>query len=161
MKQAYSNLKWLLISASILFFDLLSKMLIVKHFTLGKMLSVLPFLNLTLAYNRGTAFSFLNQGLQWQFWFLTTLAIMVSVAILIYLFFASNKEVWNKWGLALILGGALGNLWDRLSLGVVVDFIDFHIGNWHFATFNLADASITIGACILVMVMFFSRENEE
>lgn len=161
MKQAYSNLKWLLISASILFFDLLSKMLIVKHFTLGKMLSILPFLNLTLAYNRGTAFSFLNQGLQWQFWFLTTLAIMVSVAILIYLFFASNKEVWNKWGLALILGGALGNLWDRLSLGVVVDFIDFHIGNWHFATFNLADASITIGACILVMVMFFSRENEE
>lgn len=161
MKQAYSNLKWLLISASILFFDLLSKMLIVKHFTLGKMLSVLPFLNLTLAYNRGTAFSFLNQGLQWQFWFLTTLAIMVSVAILIYLFFASDKEVWNKWGLALILGGALGNLWDRLSLGVVVDFIDFHIGNWHFATFNLADASITIGACILVVVMFFSKENEE
>lgn len=158
MKKKFCYAKWLILSALVIGLDLFSKHEIVERFNVGQVKPLLPFLNLTLAYNRGTAFSLLNQGAHWQFWFLTGIALVVSVAILYYLFKGTEKDQWQNLSLSLILGGALGNVWDRLTLGVVVDFIDFHIGHWHFATFNIADAAITLGAAILVFEMLFKKE---
>lgn len=153
-----SGARWLTLAIFIFFVDWLTKYYIVHNFALAQSKTVLPFLNLMLAHNKGTAFSLMSQGLSWQFWLLTGLAIVISVLLTAWLFLLPRYENWKACALALILGGAVGNLWDRITLGHVIDFVDFHIGHWHFATFNIADAAITIGAIMLILEMLFCKK---
>jgi len=127
---------------------------------------VFPHLNWTFAYNYGAAFSFLGSQGGWQRWFFSGLSLIVSIAILIWLFKLKNSEKWTAIGLSLVLGGAVGNLIDRVLQGRVIDFIDvyadwdvFFLNNGHFATFNVADIAINIGAFILVGISLFSKDE--
>jgi signal peptidase II len=114
-------------------------------------MKVLPFFDLTLAYNTGAAFSFLNSASGWQNVFFSVLAFVVSIAIIAWLFRLRKKDGWLSIALCLILGGALGNAWDRLLYHYVIDFLSFHLGSWHFAIFNIADAGISVGAFMLLV----------
>ncbi|MCL4112512.1 UNVERIFIED_CONTAM: hypothetical protein GTU68_039422 [Idotea baltica] len=116
-------------------------------------------LNFTLAYNYGAAFSFLGDQGGWQRWFFTILAAVVSVVILVWLSKLKQNEKWTAISLSLVLGGAIGNLIDRLLYGRVIDFIDVFDGFYHFATFNVADIAINIGAVILVIGSFLIKEE--
>ncbi|MBI5448243.1 MAG: lipoprotein signal peptidase [Gammaproteobacteria bacterium] len=145
-----NNLRWAGLSLFVLLMDGLSKYEVTQTFTLGQAKAMGPYLNLVFVYNRGTAFGLLSHSAVWAYWFLTVLALVVSVAIVVGLYQLPRNENWQGCGLAFVLGGALGNVWDRLTLGRVIDFIDFHIQSWHFATFNVADAAITVGAVMLL-----------
>jgi signal peptidase II len=112
---------------------------------------VLPFFNLTLHHNTGAAFSFLSDAGGWQRWFFTALAAVVSAALAAWLWRLSRAERVLALGLSLVLGGALGNLVDRLLHGYVVDFISLHYAGHYFPTFNIADAAITVGAGLLIL----------
>ncbi|KGE03737.1 signal peptidase II [Pseudohaliea rubra] len=112
---------------------------------------VLPFFNLTLHHNPGAAFSFLSDAGGWQRWFFTGLALVVSAALAVWLRSLSRTERVLALGLSLVLGGALGNLVDRLQHGYVVDFISLHYAGHYFPTFNIADSAITVGAALLVL----------
>ena len=111
---------------------------------------VTPWLNLTLVYNTGAAFSFLNDAGGWQRWFFVGLALTVSALLVNWLRFARGARAFMFAGLALILGGAVGNLIDRLRLGHVVDFIQVHYESWYYPAFNIADSAITVGAALLI-----------
>ena len=119
---------------------------------------VLPFLNFALTYNSGAAFSFLSSAGGWQRWFFVVISIVVSAIIVHWLRGAPRGEVRLPMALALVLGGALGNLWDRLALGAVVDFIDLHYHGWHWPTFNIADSAIAVGACLLFTTLNWKSE---
>ncbi len=120
---------------------------------------IAPFVNLTLIYNTGAAFSFLSEAGGWQRWFFSILAIGVSLLIIVWLKRLPKDQRWVAAGLALILGGALGNQFDRLLLGHVIDFIDVYYATYHWPTFNIADSAITIGASILVVNSLFSHRS--
>jgi signal peptidase II len=135
----------------VVFFDQLSKWLAEHYLVLGEPLAVLPSLNLTLAYNTGAAFSFLHNAGGWQNTFFIVVAVVIGAIILVMLRRTALHERQLRIALWLVLGGAVGNLIDRLRIEKVVDFIDFYVGNWHFATFNIADSAITIGAILLVL----------
>lgn len=155
----HSGWRWLWISAIVLIIDRVTKVLIQQHFMLYDVYSVLPFFNLTLAYNKGAAFSFLSSAAGWQAWLFGVLAVSISIALLVWLKRISYRQWWVAVALTFIIGGALGNLWDRLSYGHVIDFIDLHIANWHWPVFNVADSAICIGAVMLVMSSYSaSRE---
>lgn len=148
----------LLLALVVIAVDQFTKLLVIQHLAYGEFLPILPILNFTLAHNRGAAFSFLNQQSGWQIWFLGAIAVAVSVVILLWLRQLKAQEKLTAFALSLILGGALGNLIDRINHGYVVDFIDFHIKNWHFATFNIADSAICIGAALLLINLAFKRD---
>ena len=155
----YRNLVWLALSLLVLVLDQWSKVAVVQALTYGERVPVLPIFNLTLAYNPGAAFSFLADAGGWQRWFFTGVALVASVVIVVWLVSLQGQR-WVAAALALVLGGALGNLWDRLAHGHVVDFLDFHWGGWHFPAFNLADSAITLGAAILIVDMFIQWRQE-
>lgn len=142
---------WLGISAIVILADQLSKILIVRLFTLGEELAVTSFFNLTLAYNKGAAFSFLaNQG-GWQRYFFTALG-LAAAGFIVYLMKKHAGQKLFCWALALIAGGAIGNVIDRLVYGHVVDFLDFHFAFMgHFPAFNVADSAITLGAILFII----------
>jgi signal peptidase II len=112
---------------------------------------VIPVFALTKVYNAGAAFSFLGDASGWQRWFFITLSIIVSGVLLVWLRRLGPHEGRTALALALILGGAIGNLIDRLVYGYVIDFLDVYYGDWHWPTFNLADSAITAGACLLIL----------
>lgn len=126
-----------------------------KYFALTRLqdgdVAVAPFLNFILAFNSGAAFGFLSDAGGWQNAFFVAIAVAVGVAILFMLRQLKPGQAHIAVALMLVLGGAVGNLIDRLRFGHVVDFIDFYIGNWHWYTFNIADAAITIGAIVLAL----------
>lgn len=144
-----TGLKTVWIAILLIVLDRLAKMSALSYLTYDEPLKLLPVLNLTLVYNTGAAFSFLSTASGWQILFLGMLAFVVSVFLLIWLYKVSPKDRWLCFSLNLILGGALGNAWDRVLYGHVIDFFDFHINEWHFAVFNTADAFISVGAVIL------------
>ena len=144
-----TGLRWTWITLLVLVLDRISKMLVLKHFGLYEMMPLTSFFNLTLAYNRGAAFSFLNSASGWQAWLFGILAVSISAILLNWLRKISAKDIWLAVALSAIIGGALGNLWDRLSYGYVIDFIDVHWGVWHWPVFNIADSAICIGAFML------------
>ena len=154
----YRNLHWLWLSALVLTLDLWTKSLADSQLSLYQRIEVLPFFNITLAYNSGAAFSFLADAGGWQRWFFTAIAVVASVVIIGWLLKLKGERL-VALGLALILGGALGNLWDRVTLGHVVDFLDFHWAGYHFPAFNLADSAITLGAILLILDMFVSKKQ--
>jgi len=119
-------------------------------------LTVLPLINLTLSYNSGAAFSFLHDQSGWQRWFFSALALAVSAGVGAWLWRRERPLDWQSAGLALIMGGALGNLIDRLVHGYVIDFVDVYYGSYHWPAFNVADSAITVGAAILIVRSLFS-----
>lgn len=153
-KMYASGLQWLWITFIVLLIDRFAKMWVISHLTFLAPIAVLPFFNLTLAYNTGAAFSFLHTMSGWQNWVLGGLAGIISLSIFIWLAKTSARQRWLSIALCLILAGALGNAWDRILYGYVIDFLDFHLGDWHFAIFNIADSAITIGAIMLLISWF-------
>ena len=145
-----TGLFWLWIAVLVLIVDRVTKSLALSNLTLYVERPVTKFLNFTLSYNTGSAFGFLNNSSGWEVPAFGLIAIVVSVCILIWLFRLSRKEKWTGIALSFIVGGALGNLWDRISYGHVIDFIQLHAAKWYFATFNIADSAICIGAFMLV-----------
>jgi signal peptidase II len=140
---------WLWIAVVVLAVDRCSKIWAVTHLTYQEPFRVLPFFDLTLAFNTGAAFSFLHSASGWQNWVLGGLALIVSVVVLVWLLRLPARAYWLNTALCLVLGGALGNAWDRLLYQYVIDFLSFHLGNWHFAIFNVADSAICVGAFMI------------
>lgn len=147
-------LKWLGLSAVVITLDQISKHYASALLQLHEPVGVVPLFNLTLMHNEGAAFSFLSSAGGWQRWFFTVLALVVSGVIVQWLRRLQPSETWLAAALALIVGGALGNVWDRIQLGYVVDFIDIYYGTWHWPAFNVADSAITVGAVILIIETF-------
>jgi signal peptidase II len=148
-----SVLSCLALSLLVIGLDQWSKYLIVERFLYAQSQEILPIFNLVRVHNTGVAFSFLASDGGWQRWFFTTLGVGASV-LMYRLIYLNKDQPLFCWALALISGGALGNVIDRLNLGYVVDFLDFHWLNWHFAAFNLADSAITLGAALLIVYEF-------
>jgi len=144
-----SGLVWLWLVVLLVAVDRYSKFWVTHHLSFFEPFKILPIFNLTLAYNTGAAFSFLHSASGWQNWVLSSLAVIISGGVLVWLSRLRAYEAWMSIALCLILTGALGNAWDRLYYGYVVDFLDFHWGDWHFAIFNIADTAICIGAFML------------
>ncbi|MCD6027125.1 MAG: lipoprotein signal peptidase [Solimicrobium sp.] len=147
-KQSY--LPWLGLAAIIILLDQLSKITIVKLFAYGESLPVTDFFNLVLAYNKGAAFSFLANESGWQRYMFTAIGIAAALFI-IYLIIKHSGQRLFCVALALILGGALGNVVDRILYGHVIDFLDFYYARNHFPAFNLADSAICLGAGLLLL----------
>jgi signal peptidase II len=140
---------WLGVAVIVILFDQLTKIAVAKVFAYGSSHAIAPFFNLVLVYNRGAAFSFLAMAGGWQRWAFTALGVAAAVLICYLLKRHGNQKLFCA-ALALIMGGAIGNVIDRLMYGHVIDFLDFHVGTWHWPAFNLADSAITIGAALLV-----------
>jgi signal peptidase II len=154
------NLRWLWLSVAVIVLDQLTKQLAVDLLEMHQPVAVAPFLNLTLTYNTGAAFSLLNDAGGWQRWLFAGLSVVVSIVIVAWLWGIPSRERWLACGLALVLGGALGNLWDRLLIGAVVDFIDVYYQRWHWPAFNVADSAICVGAALLIISTFKARPEE-
>ncbi|MFP4154597.1 MAG: signal peptidase II [Halothiobacillaceae bacterium] len=157
---------WLLLSGGVLVLDQLTKIWATRALDYGDPVAVLPVFNLRLLHNTGAAFSFLADAGGWQRWLFAGLAVVITVALVLWMARLRQQERWTAAGLALVIGGALGNLIDRLLYGHVVDFLDFHMGGYHWPAFNIADAAITIGVAILIYTSFRpeipeSRGSEE
>ena len=150
-------LKYLFITSLVIVFDQVSKWLMVSWLSLYETVVVMPYFNLTMAHNEGAAFSFLSQAGGWQRWLFIGLALVISVVLLVWLAKLKPTEKLEAISLSLILGGALGNVIDRISYGYVIDFIDLYIGHNHWPVFNIADSAICIGAILLVADSFKSE----
>jgi signal peptidase II len=150
--------RWLLVSVVVIVLDQLSKAAISSHFAYGESVAVTPFFNLVLWHNTGAAFSFLQDAGGMQRWLFSLIAIVASVWITLLLRKHQSQMLFS-FSLAFILGGALGNLIDRIAYGYVVDFLDFYWGSYHFAAFNLADSAITCGAGLLIWDSFTGKEH--
>jgi signal peptidase II len=148
-ERAPSWTRWLWLSAVLVVLDLVTKALVTDAFRYGEVREVTPFFNLVLVHNTGAAFSFLAEAGGWQRWFFTAVAITIS-AMLIWMLRKPGTGTLLSFGLALVLGGALGNLYDRVTLGYVVDFVQLHAGGYYFPAFNVADSAITVGVLLLV-----------
>ncbi|MET0349120.1 MAG: signal peptidase II [Rhizobacter sp.] len=145
-----SLLPWLGIAAIVILLDQLTKTLILQYFQYGDSHTVTSFFNLVRVHNTGAAFSFLAGASGWQRWFFVGLGAVATVFIVVMLRRHGGQRVF-AWALALILGGALGNVIDRLMHGYVVDFLQFHYAGKAFPSFNIADSAITIGAVLLIL----------
>jgi len=150
--------KWLGLSALVVVLDQLSKYWISSSFTYGESLYVVEIFNLVLLHNTGAAFSFLSNAGGMQRWLFSIIAIVASVWIL-WLLRKHQHQMLFALSLSLVLGGALGNLIDRIAYGYVVDFLDFHWDTYHFAAFNLADSAITCGAILMIVEGFMEKRN--
>lgn len=151
---------WLIVSVLIIFLDQATKYLAQTHLIPYESFPVFSWLNFTLSFNPGAAFSFLNGAGLWKLFFLAGLAIIVSVIFIVWLLKTSRSHIFLALSLSLIIGGAIGNLIDRLRYNYVVDFIDFHIKTWHFAIFNVADSAISVGAVLLILTLLFKKDNQ-
>ena len=152
-------LRLLWLSALVIVLDQLSKLWIMASFREYEVLTVWPVFNLTLVYNTGAAFSFLSDAGGWQRWFFVAIAVAISIAMALWLRQLPASERLTGYGLALIIGGAIGNLIDRLWLGKVVDFLQWHWEQWYWPAFNLADSAITLGVALLLFDGLFSRNR--
>lgn len=141
---------WLGISLIVILFDQLTKIAVKKVFAYATPYVVTPFFNLLLLFNRGAAFSFLSSASGWQRWAFTGLG-LAAACLIVYLLKRHGNQRLFCTALSLIMGGALGNVIDRLVHGRVIDFLDFHVGGWHWPAFNLADSAIVVGAMLLVL----------
>jgi signal peptidase II len=152
--------RWLALSMAVVVIDQLTKLLILARFRPGERLPVIDGLfDLVLAFNPGAAFSFLSDASGWQRYLFVALALTVSAALVVFLRRPGGFAL--HLGLALILGGALGNVIDRIHIGEVVDFLLVYHGSWSWPAFNVADSSITIGAALLILDSFRARHADE
>jgi len=148
----------LILALVVLVLDFTSKRWVESTVFHGQHIPVTDFFNLVLTYNAGAAFSFLSDASGWQRWFFSGIAASASILI-VYLLRKHAAEKLFCISLSLVLGGALGNLWDRIALGHVVDFLDFHISGYHWPAFNVADSAIFVGAMLLIVESFRHKEK--
>jgi len=151
--------RWLWLSVVIVVLDQLTKQLVELNLSLYDVIPLIPSLNLTLAYNEGAAFSFLSDQGGWQRWFFSGLALLVSLVLVGWLAKLKNERLLAV-TLALIIGGAVGNLIDRVLFGHVIDFIDVYVQQWHWPAFNVADSAITIGVVLMFVDAFRGASND-
>jgi len=149
-RKSMGLLLWLGIAAIVVLLDQVSKITMSRLLVYGQSEMITPYFNLVMVYNQGAAFSFLANSGGWQRWFFSGLTLVVSLGIIWMLHKNSGQRLFC-WALTLILGGAVGNLIDRLLYGHVIDFLDFHIGTLHWPAFNVADSAITVGAALFVL----------
>ena len=149
----WSTLRWYSLSSFIILVDQLTKSLATKNLLYGEYVNIFSGLNLILVHNTGAAFSFLSDAGGWQRWLFLLVSLSVSIILIIWIFRLKEQQLLESLSLALILGGAIGNLVDRIFLGYIIDFIDIYYKNYHWPVFNVADASITLG------VVFFISKN--
>ena len=162
-KARFGRLAWLWLSLLILVVDQASKYYFENTLSLYQQIIVIPdYFSWTLAYNTGAAFSFLADSSGWQRWLFALIAVVVSGVLVVWLKRLGRDETWLAVALALVLGGALGNLYDRIALGQVIDFILVHWRHeYRFPAFNVADSAITVGAIMLALDMFKSKKTGE
>lgn len=158
-KTSKSMVAWLLLSLAVFVLDLITKFYASSMLDYAIPVEVMPSFNFTLLHNTGAAFSFLATQSGWQRWFFISLATIVSLALVRWLQ-TLRDDRWLAISIALILGGALGNLYDRITLGYVVDFLHFYWNDYHFPAFNLADTAISIGAAMMILDLFRNKESE-
>ncbi len=144
------SVRWFVVAAVVIIADQLSKWLITERFSLSEMYPVTDFFNLVLVYNQGAAFSLLADAGGWQRPFFIALGLITTLGIS-YFLRQHPHQPRICWGLSLIMGGALGNVTDRVYLGHVIDFIDIYFNQWHWPAFNVADIAIVLGALLLVL----------
>ncbi|ANE74880.1 signal peptidase II [Dickeya solani] len=156
-----TGLRWLWLAALVLVVDLVSKQWVMTHFQLGESVPLVTFFNFTYAHNYGAAFSFLADKGGWQRWLFAMIALVIIVALLAMMHRSSASQKLNNIAYSLIIGGAIGNLADRLVHGYVIDFLDFYVGNWHYPTFNLADSAIVVGALLIVLEGFLASPQKK
>jgi signal peptidase II len=150
--------KYFSLSAVVVAVDLYTKHLTQQAFELGDQLMVTSYFNLVRYHNEGAAFSFLADAGGWQKWFFTGISAVASIFI-IYLLKKHSNEKLFCWGLALVLGGAIGNLYDRVTLGYVVDFLSFHLNDMYWPAFNVADSAICVGVGLLLVDSFKPKKG--
>jgi len=155
-----SQLKWLWLSVAALILDFVTKQMAQHFLTFAQPVYVLPIFDLTLLYNKGAAFSFLANESGWQRWFFTVIALSVSSVMTVWLMKLKANEKWLAAALALVIGGAIGNLYDRIAYGHVVDFIHVHWDEHYFPAFNIADSAITLGAIMLLIDSLLFSTNK-
>jgi signal peptidase II len=151
-------LPWFAAALGIVLVDQATKWLVLARFAPGERRELTEFFNLVLVFNKGAAFSFLADAPGWQTPVLVTFALGAALIVSVLLVRSSGRQLFSA-GLALILGGALGNLVDRLRFGHVVDFVDLHAAGWHWPAFNVADSAITLGAALLIIDGFMHHES--
>ncbi|WP_078084502.1 signal peptidase II [Microbulbifer mangrovi] len=157
-----SPLRWYLLALLVILLDIATKVWAVEQFMYGPALQIIPgLLQFTYAENYGAAFSFLADAGGWQRWFFGAVALIFSAVVIVWLKRLPAAKRWEPIALSLILGGALGNLWDRVVLGYVRDFISVYYGSWHFPVFNVADVAISVGAAMLVIELLFFKDKDE
>ena len=155
-----SRLKWLWLAVLTIILDFATKQMAEHFLQYAQPVYVLPVFDLTLLYNKGAAFSFLANESGWQRWFFTLIAISVSGVLCVWLMKLKEHEKWLAAALSLVIGGALGNLYDRLAYGHVGDFIHVHWGPSYFPAFNIADSAISVGAAMLLIDSLFLQKNQ-
>ncbi len=144
-------LKWIWLAIVVVILDQISKYVASTSLEMYQPIAVMPMFNWTLMHNTGAAFSFLADAGGWQRWFFATIAVVVSVVIVLWIKRLEEHEKWQAIALALILGGAIGNVIDRISLGYVVDFIQVYYQKWYWPAFNIADSAIFIGVGMIII----------
>lgn len=150
----FNMLKWLWLSLLAVILDQGSKLAIASSMQLYQSISIMPFFNLTYVHNTGAAFSFLSEAGGWQRWFFAGLALVISGVIAVWLARLKQHETLLAVALSLVLGGAMGNLIDRLVYGYVIDFLDVYYQTWHWPAFNVADSAITLGVMLMLAESF-------
>ncbi|WP_223788957.1 signal peptidase II [Marinicella meishanensis] len=161
MRLPNSGLKLLWLSALVLLLDQLTKAWASQAFELYVPHQITGFFNLTLMHNEGIAFSLLADQSGWQRYFISVVAIVIVVWLLYWLWQNKPHMKLQNTALALVVGGALGNIWDRVQLGYVVDFIELHYHNYYWPAFNVADAAITLGAVLLIIDAFKNKPEKD
>lgn len=154
-------LKYLSITGLVIVLDQVSKWWMVSWLSLYETVAIMPYFNLTMAHNHGAAFSFLAQAGGWQRWFFIGLAAVISVVLLIWLARLKPAAKLEAISLSLILGGAIGNVIDRILYGYVIDFLDVYVGTSHWPAFNIADSAICIGAVLLILDSFKPEDKSQ
>lgn len=150
---------WFALAAALVVADRLSKLAVLEAFSPGERVEITGFLNLVLVFNRGAAFSFLSDASGWQTLLFAVIAVGAALVVSWLILRSPGRRLLCT-GLALILGGAIGNLIDRLLYGHVVDFVDLHAAGWHWPAFNVADSGITVGAGLVILEGFLHRDGE-
>lgn len=159
MRKSMWHGQWYLLALVVIGLDQVTKTLAESYLQYGQPVALTAWFNLTLQYNTGAAFSFLSGAGGWQRYFFSTVAVVMSIVLVIWLYRLSRRQWLLALSLALILGGAIGNLWDRVVLGHVVDFISVHYGGYYFPAFNIADSAITVGAICMIVDSFLARDT--
>lgn len=155
-----SGLRFLWITLLAIVLDQWTKLAVLSSFDLYESIQITGFFNLTYVRNYGAAFSFLHDAGGWQRYFFTTIALVVSALILWWLYRSPKEQRLLPVAYSFILGGAIGNVIDRIMHGYVVDFLDFYVGTYHWPAFNIADSAIFIGAALLIADLFVNKEKE-
>ncbi len=153
-------LKFLWLTGLVIVLDQASKWLMVSWLSLYETVAVIPYFNLTMAHNTGAAFSFLAGAGGWQRWFFVGLTAVISIGLFVWLKKLSVQAKLEALSISLILGGAIGNVIDRLYFGYVIDFLDVYYGSYHWPAFNIADSAIVVGAALLIIDSFRAEPNQ-